>query len=157
CPIHSMTLLWSLAVEEQFYFLWPWVVLFCNRKTLRWIALGMILGAPLLRAVFTPFFPRYTLIYFLTPFRVDSLAWGALIAVSVIEDTTWISRWRPKAIAAMVTAALLLAGLSAFHSFRMTANSESFNTLAYSLIELMYGSSLIWVLGMTEGWWGAIL
>lgn len=24
--------LWSLAVEEQFYLIWPWIILFCNKK-----------------------------------------------------------------------------------------------------------------------------
>lgn len=26
--------LWSLAVEEQFYLIWPWIILFCNKKYL---------------------------------------------------------------------------------------------------------------------------
>jgi peptidoglycan/LPS O-acetylase OafA/YrhL len=30
--------LWSLCIEEQFYLVWPWIVHFCSRKRLRWVA-----------------------------------------------------------------------------------------------------------------------
>lgn len=41
--------LWSLAVEEQFYFVWPWVILFTNKKFLphiiiAFIAMGVVSG-----------------------------------------------------------------------------------------------------------------
>lgn len=45
--------LWSLSVEEQFYFLWPAVLLLSGRKRGLWIAAGVMVAAPLLR-VFTP-------------------------------------------------------------------------------------------------------
>lgn len=37
--------LWSLAVEEQFYFIWPWLMLFVNRKYLLYIIIGFIVVA----------------------------------------------------------------------------------------------------------------
>jgi hypothetical protein len=40
---------WTLAVEEQFYVMWPWVVLFAPRRMLTGICFGMILIAPLFR------------------------------------------------------------------------------------------------------------
>jgi peptidoglycan/LPS O-acetylase OafA/YrhL len=30
--------LWSLCIEEQFYLIWPWIVHFCSRERLRWVA-----------------------------------------------------------------------------------------------------------------------
>lgn len=37
--------LWSLAVEEQFYLIWPWIILFCNKKyLLHIITLFILIG-----------------------------------------------------------------------------------------------------------------
>ena len=33
---------WSLAVEEQFYLIWPWIILFANKKSLKFIFLASI-------------------------------------------------------------------------------------------------------------------
>lgn len=40
---------WSLGVEEQFYLLWPAVVLFAGPKRAMQVALGVVLAAPLIR------------------------------------------------------------------------------------------------------------
>jgi len=40
---------WSLAVEEQFYLFWPWIVLLAPRKRLLAILVGAIVLAPLTR------------------------------------------------------------------------------------------------------------
>ncbi|MFN8413294.1 MAG: acyltransferase [Anaerolineales bacterium] len=42
---------WSLAVEEQFYLLWPWVVHYFEQRKLIYMALGFILVSMLFRAV----------------------------------------------------------------------------------------------------------
>ena len=157
CSVHAMTPLWSLAVEEQFYFVWPWVVLLSKRRMLRKVALGIMIGAPILRAVFTPLLSSREPIYDLTPFRADSLACGALIAICAYGDAEWIHRWRGWAVFSLIAAALLLAGLSAFPSFRLNANTELFNTLGYSLIVIIFGSTLVWALGMSHGFWRGLL
>jgi peptidoglycan/LPS O-acetylase OafA/YrhL len=53
CSMHALTPLWSLAVEEQFYFVWPALVLLCDRKMLKRLGVAIMMGAPLLRALFT--------------------------------------------------------------------------------------------------------
>jgi peptidoglycan/LPS O-acetylase OafA/YrhL len=53
--VDAMTPLWSLAVEEQFYFLWPWVVLWCSRRSLKRISIAILLFCPLARALCTPY------------------------------------------------------------------------------------------------------
>ena len=42
---------WSLSVEEQFYLTWPLVLTALGPRRARWIPLGVILSAPLVRAV----------------------------------------------------------------------------------------------------------
>lgn len=69
---------WSLAVEEQFYLVWPWVVMSSSRKWLPRIILGVVLAGILFRvATFhLPINPN------LLPFaRLDPLGMGALLAV----------------------------------------------------------------------------
>jgi peptidoglycan/LPS O-acetylase OafA/YrhL len=40
---------WSLAVEEQFYLVWPFLVYLLNRKILMWVCAGLVIVAPLTR------------------------------------------------------------------------------------------------------------
>ena len=72
---------WSLAVEEQFYLVWPAIVLLSNRAELIRICLLAMVGALVLRIAFV--LAGYgDAAYVLTPARMDSLAVGALIAVT---------------------------------------------------------------------------
>jgi peptidoglycan/LPS O-acetylase OafA/YrhL len=146
-----MSPLWSLAVEEQFYFIWPWVVLLSTRRTLRWIALAVIIVSPLLRAAFTPLFATHFPIYCLTIFRADTLAAGAFIALSETGDAHWIERHSRLALGCVVTVLVLLGGLSFFPTFRTGANSVLFNSIGYSLSVSLFGASLIYVLGIRQG------
>ncbi len=41
-PDRLLAHFWSLAVEEQFYLLWPWLVLCTPRRALPWVMLGFL-------------------------------------------------------------------------------------------------------------------
>jgi len=43
--------MWSLAVEEQFYLVWPFAVLLLSMRQLRWVVIALLLGVPVLRLV----------------------------------------------------------------------------------------------------------
>ena len=147
----AMGPLWSLGVEEQFYFVWPWLVLECSRDGLRRIALGVILISPVLRAMATPLFSTHFPIYCLTIFRADALAMGAFIALAARRDPEWIVRRRTTALTCCVSALALLIALSILPSFRAAANSILFNSLAYSLSAACLGGLLVYVLGSQQG------
>ncbi|RSL16831.1 peptidoglycan/LPS O-acetylase OafA/YrhL [Edaphobacter aggregans] len=68
---------WTLAIEEQFYLLWPTVVRRRSVSELRRWAVTIILGCILLRFI-AAFFGHHN--YFFTFFRCDGLAAGALLA-----------------------------------------------------------------------------
>lgn len=74
---------WSLAIEEQFYLVWPLLIFLLSRRRLAvtcWLLVG---GALLLRvALFLAHQPRGAMFY-PTPCRTDSLAMGALLAIAV--------------------------------------------------------------------------
>lgn len=80
----QMSLLWSLAVEEQFYLIAPLVVRAVAPARLPALLLGLILSAMLLRAGLKWHNPDLRVaIHVLTPLRMDALAWGALVAWAV--------------------------------------------------------------------------
>jgi peptidoglycan/LPS O-acetylase OafA/YrhL len=156
-PVAAMGPLWSLGVEEQFYFAWPWLVLACSRKGLRRVALGIIVISPFLRAIFTPVFSTHFPIYSLTVFRADALAMGAFIALAASRDPQWIGRQRFRALSGSVLALALLAGFSTLPAFRAAANSILFNSIAYSLSAVCLGCALIYVLGLQKGFLHTLL
>jgi peptidoglycan/LPS O-acetylase OafA/YrhL len=45
----SISHLWSLAVEEQFYLIWPFIIFCVSQRRLKWVILAIILLAPVFR------------------------------------------------------------------------------------------------------------
>jgi peptidoglycan/LPS O-acetylase OafA/YrhL len=73
--------LWSLAVEEQFYIVWPWVVLFAPRKRLVWAMLTMVaLGIGWRGYAYARNF-NFIAIYHVTFACLDTLGLGSLLAL----------------------------------------------------------------------------
>ncbi len=76
--------LWTLAVEEQFYLIWPWILLLMPDKYLPRVFIAMILGGILFRIISvtrmtdfnTEIFPMLVLL----PACIDCFAAGALLA-----------------------------------------------------------------------------
>jgi len=149
-PWSALMPLWSLAVEQHFYLVWPVLVYFLPRRWLTPVLVAIVVGSPLLRWVCTPLFAYPEAIYTLTPFRLDDMAFGALAAV-------WLPRCDPKATVRWAQAAIVLAvlvyGLLSVHPwFRRGANTAVFNSLAYSLDLVLFGGLFLWVT-MAEGSW----
>ena len=74
---------WSLAIEEQFYLMWPLVVFLTSRRHARRIALLTVVLSPILRYLALRAGVSGSSVYHFTPFRLDGLATGAFIALSV--------------------------------------------------------------------------
>jgi peptidoglycan/LPS O-acetylase OafA/YrhL len=81
-PEHTIHL-WSLAIEEQFYLLWPVVVFFCDRRRLMNVAMATIVGATVFRVSSHLFAPDGIAGYALLPSRVDALALGGILALMI--------------------------------------------------------------------------
>lgn len=70
---------WSLAIEEQFYLVYPAIVLLCSRRGLVRALIGMVLAAPVLRVLVFELGPQPVLGPYVLPFcRMDALAIGGL-------------------------------------------------------------------------------
>lgn len=83
--------LWSLAVEEQFYILWPLVVLIVPRKwMLALLCLLLIYISPALREHTDLVFGDKSIAAYVLPYcRMDGLAFGSLLAV--MNSSGWLT------------------------------------------------------------------
>lgn len=73
-------ILWSLAVEEQFYIFWPILVHYLTRRKLLFLSLMIIALSPLARSFVSSVY-GYPAVYVFTLCRLDALASGAVLAL----------------------------------------------------------------------------
>lgn len=71
---------WSLAVDEQYYLVWPVAVVLASRRALPWICVAAIVGSLLFTAA-VQLLDGGEWMNLLLPGALDSLAAGGLLAV----------------------------------------------------------------------------
>lgn len=142
----SLDILWSLAVEEQFYLFWPFAVYFLSEQALVWTAGAIFFLAPFLRWFCTPLFDAHWAIYSLTPFRMDLLAAGALMAILWRKHPEWIKRYGHYGLALSAFSLLSLLALSRVPNFSTSANLPLPNVLIYELTLGASAGAMLWAL-----------
>jgi len=99
--------LWSLSVEEQFYFVWPFLIRKLSRRTFTFFCIALVALTPILRFVLLYGPPFLQDIRFKTWAVADFFAAGALLALAAR-----LPHLRPRLHRAI--APLLLAGAALF-------------------------------------------
>jgi peptidoglycan/LPS O-acetylase OafA/YrhL len=104
--------LWSLAVEEQFYLVWPATILLVTTRRAQRVALAVVLLVPLIRVVEATFWPAsLTMMGNTFETTADALAIGCLLALA--RDSLFERAWYRRAVGARwVPIVLLLVGLA---------------------------------------------
>lgn len=82
-PISYTAHFWSLSIEEQYYLIWPAVLLLCGFRKARWVALAGALGCASYR--FANFGSYQGMKSCQTQVRADALLVGCLLALVVAE------------------------------------------------------------------------
>lgn len=133
--------LWSLAVEEQFYVVWPAVVFVFGRRPLMAICVLVIACALALRTGLELAGTDAYVIHEITPARMDTLAVGALIALAV-RDRRDLDRLRAVAwpVAAIASAALLAIF---FSRDRFSPFDGWVQTAGYTSLAFVFGAFLL--------------
>lgn len=134
--------LWSLAIEEQFYLVWPAVVLLCNRRALLAVCVFAILSAPAIRVGLHLAEVDPIAAYQLTPARWDALAVGALLALIAREPNALRVALRWARPCAVVSAAALVA-LSVWYGV-LSPYDTLVQELGFSALALFFGAVLLW-------------
>ena len=106
-----LTHFWTLSIEEQFYLVWPLVVWRCSRRTTLIVAGSVAIGALLLRVGLVTASTIPSAAYALLPCRVDALAVGAIIALS-LRGPSGVRVTRHWALPAAATGAAVVALLA---------------------------------------------
>jgi peptidoglycan/LPS O-acetylase OafA/YrhL len=134
--------LWSLAVEEQFYMVWPWLCRRLRNKGLLALCTGMIVLCPVLRGIGVAWAHGDV---FSKPFMIgDNLAIGAAIAILCrsqrlsLKGLIWIG------IVATSVSGLVLSLLTAgSHTIKGDALGAS---VGYSMLEWLTAGMLVLML-----------
>jgi peptidoglycan/LPS O-acetylase OafA/YrhL len=136
---HYMVLpTWSLAVEEQFYLIVPFVIRHLSVRRLTQVLVACVLGAPVLRYFTFSVLPNA---YMLMPCRADALAMGMLAAVAwrtAAKD--WLLR---QTFLLKTISGVLVVGALAMTKWMPGPRTTLEAAVQYSWIALLYTSILL--------------
>jgi len=118
---------WSLSLEEQFYVFWSLCVCLFNFSQLKKIAILVIILCPILRLVALISHTNPLAIHFMTHTRIDTIMFGALLALLLKEQVQIINKGP-----IIASSAFLLFGINHWLGFSYGG------ALQYSFLSLFY-------------------
>lgn len=86
--VTTITPLWSVGVEEQFYAIWPWIIKFSNKITRSLLFVIIIYFS--LKSIVWLYNPQSYLYSFVSHARIDLMALGGLGAYIIKNDISWL-------------------------------------------------------------------
>jgi peptidoglycan/LPS O-acetylase OafA/YrhL len=116
--VKGLSHFWSLAVEEQFYLIWPLLVVALPPKRLLYVCAGVLVLSPFIRLLlYVGGLPSLAISEF-TICRLDALAAGAMLAILLRESTgpRWLAHWHRRiGWASAIAIVCLVAFRRSFH------------------------------------------
>jgi peptidoglycan/LPS O-acetylase OafA/YrhL len=140
--------LWSLAIEEQFYLVWPALVWLVPRRRLSWVCAAVVAGAFALRCWMSISGVAGLRIYSTTPCRLDCLATGAFLAVGIRDFPAQLERWTPWVRRGCAALFAVVAALCPGPVW----TDRPMQTVGASLLALGFGSMVYGAATSQRGW-----
>lgn len=156
---------WSLAIEEQFYLIWPAVIYLCSRKAaIRVCVILLVLALAWRLALQFVFQANHVAVYVSTPSRMDALAAGALLALVMRRPPAKggfdLARWARTARAVVIVAVPIAVAIAVIETFgphydpdegRGVGHTPFFLTLGLTLLSAIFLSLMVLVLASRPG------
>jgi peptidoglycan/LPS O-acetylase OafA/YrhL len=140
-PPMGISVYWSLAIEEQFYLVWPAVVLLSGTRGLRWVCVTIIVAAFSIRTMQVAAGASPLLVYVGTFSRMDGLAAGALVSIFLRDpiEREWSQRFAPWLLMLGVA---LLAGIWIWIGM-FSEYHPLMQTVGFTALVLTFGSLIV--------------
>jgi peptidoglycan/LPS O-acetylase OafA/YrhL len=138
---------WSLAVEEQFYCLWPWLIMFASQRMLLPLVVACMLSAPLFRWIAGEVAGINEIAVMVMPLAsLDTLGIGALFALMPRMDDR--SR-NPVALATKLAMWVGIGGMMVFMSLHLIPREFGAQGVIRALRDAMLAPAALGVVYMT--------
>jgi peptidoglycan/LPS O-acetylase OafA/YrhL len=141
--------LWSLAVEEQFYLVWPLVIYFLPPRAAERAAVAAFFIALAVRCGMVLTHTSTTAMFVLLPARFDALAAGGFIALRARNAGGVLGLVRPARVVLVLALAAIVAITATAHADIRFENPWRAAVL-YSLLALFFGALLVLAIAAQE-------
>ena len=143
----GLSISWSIGIEEQFYLFFPFLVYYLKKKWLPLLLICLILGASLIRSLFTTWVPQYVLL----PSRMDGLSLGFLIAYAYSEGLLIKHKVILGKVLGIFLAILLFACAFIYWKY------DDLGVMKFTLFGLIFSIFLVFALIFPNTWYGSLL
>jgi peptidoglycan/LPS O-acetylase OafA/YrhL len=143
-----LVITWSLAIEEQFYAVVPWMMRRISPATLGGLALTLVVACPILRYVLLFQLHNPAGAVYLTAVRIDSLVVGLAVAAlweNPVRQARLVARRRSLGWAVLAFVLLFVAG-----PFTPLGSPNSVIVWMPTLLGLGFAALLLWILAAPD-------